>query len=143
MNRIKCGRCDFVNLASDSFCRRCGEEIGRNNTQSYSSRSPREAAKRSSWLYTLLFLALVCGGAYYMFSGVERSYDNIKANEVNRIAAQPKQPTEGLSSRGEQDKKRAGQYGNSIQNSQGLSESQKHNEEVKKLMQSEQNKMRK
>ena len=142
MNRTKCGQCGLVNAASDPVCRRCGEEIGRKSTGSRSPRGPREAAKRSSWFYTLLFVALVGGGAYYMLSGVERSYDDIKGNEVNRIAAQPKQP-EGLSSRSEQDQKRAGKYGTAVQNSQGLSTSQKHNEDIKQLMQPEQSNTKK
>ena len=142
MNKNKCGRCELVNPASETFCRRCGEEIGGKSTQSRSARGPREAAKRSSWFYTLLFLALVGGGAYYMLSGVERSYDTLKVNEVNRIAAQPKQP-EGLSSRSEQDQKRAGKYSTAVQNSQGLPTSQKHNEDIKQLMQPEQSNTRK
>ena len=140
MNRIKCGRCELVNLASDLYCRRCGEEIGRKGSQSRSPRGPHEAAKKSSWLYTLLFLALVGGVAYYLFSGFEKSYNDVKANDVNRIASQSKQQPEGLTSRSETDQKRAGQYKNAVQNSSGLAESQKHNEEVKKLMQPDQDK---
>ena len=105
-----------------------------------SRQGPREAAKNSTWLYTLLIIALLCGGAYYLLSGVEKSYDDVKANDVKRIAGQPKPPAEGLTNRTEADQKRAGQYKNAIQNSPGLAESQKRLEETQKLMQPDQTK---
>ena len=133
MHSEKCNYCSLVNLASDTVCRRCGHELSVGNRKSNAPRSPREAAKSGSWLYTILFLTLIGGVAYYLFSGVEKSYSDVKASEANRISAQPKQQA-GLS-RSEMDKQRAGQYGNAVQNSPGLATSQKHNEEIKQLMQ--------
>ena len=134
MDRIKCHHCGLVNATSASTCRRCGMDPAGRYTPQMSPTGPREAAKSSSWLYTLLFIALIGGAAYYLLSGVEKSYDHVKANEANRIATQPKQPA-GLTNRTEVDQKRAGQYKNAIQNSHGLAESQNAYEETQKLMQ--------
>lgn len=134
MSRNKCRNCELVNAVSDVACRRCGMEIGKTVTKTSDRRGPREAAKRSSWLYTLLFLALVGWAANYFLTGVERSYNDVRASEGKSVANQPKQPSEGLSNRTEVDQKRTGSYKNAVQNSQGLSESQKHNDDVKKLM---------
>lgn len=132
MNKVKCTKCGLVNLAEDYDCRRCGHDMGTRFMTSSQRIGPREAAKSSSWLYTLLFLAVIGGGAYYLFSGVEKSYDNIKAGENKRLASQP---TDGLSTRSEFEQRQQQNYKSAISNSQGLSESQKHNEETKKLMQ--------
>ena len=134
MERVKCQHCGLVNVASATICRRCGvDPVGR-FFPSNARQGPREAAKNSTWLYTLLIIALLGGGAYYLLSGVEKSYDDVKSNEVKRIAAQPKPPAEGQTNRTESDQKRAGQYKNAIHNSPGLAESQKRLEETQKLM---------
>jgi len=92
---------------------------------------PREAAKGGSqWLYTLLFLTLIGGIAYYLFSGVEKSYDNVKGIEANRPGAQIKPQT-----RSEFQEQQKQNYVTAVKNSQGLAESQKHTEETQKLMQ--------
>ena len=136
MNKIKCTHCGLVNMASDYDCRRCGNDMGTRFMNSSQRIGPREAAKSSSWLTTILFLTLIGGVAYYLFSGVEKSYDNVKATETNRILAQPKQSPSSLSSRSEFEQTQKQNYKTAIQNSQGLSESQKHVEETQKLMQS-------
>ena len=133
MNRVKCSQCDLVNLASDPLCRRCGQGLGSVKTGGQVPRGPREAARSSSSLYTLLAVALVAGAVAYFYSGVEKSLNEVNANDANRIAAQPKKQPEGLS-RSEFEKQRAGQYGNAIQNSPGLAASQKRLEETQKLM---------
>ena len=143
MDRIKCSRCGLVNLTSDMICRRCAEEIGHRSTHSISPRGAREASKISSALYTCLAILLIGGGAAYLFFGFERSYDDVKANEANRKAAQATPQPEGLSSRSEQDQKRAGQYKNAIAKGPDLAASQKHNEEMQKLMQPDQGNTRK
>lgn len=132
MNKIKCTKCGLVNLASDYDCRRCGHDMGTRFMVSSQRIGPREAAKSSSWLYTLLFLALIGGGAYYIFSGVEKSYEDIQGNETKRQASQP---TDGLSTRSEYEQRQKQNYKTAIQNSQGLAESQKRTEETQKLMQ--------
>ena len=134
MSRNKCRNCELVNAVTEVTCRRCGVEIGQIKTHTTTKLGPREAAKRSTWLYTLLFLALVGWAANYFLTGVEHSYNDVKASEVKSVANQPKQLSEGLTNRTEADQKRTGSFKNAVQNTQGLSESQKHNEETKKLM---------
>ncbi len=135
----KCRHCGLVNAAHDTFCRRCDDELGVKGRNGEVLRGPRAAAKSSSWFYTILFLGLVCAAAAYLFTGVEKSYDEIRSNDANRIATEHKDNPTGLS-RTQYDQKRAGQYGNAIQNSPGLATSQKHNEEIKQLMQPAANK---
>ena len=139
MVRTKCKKCGLVNVSSEVSCQRCGGPVGGWRLGSSTPRGPREAAKKSSWLYTILFLTLICTAATYLFTGVEKSVDAVKVNDVNRIAKQPKQP-DALSSRSEQEQKRVGSYKNAIQNSPGLAESQKRLEETQKLMKPEQSK---
>ena len=136
MNKIKCTKCGLVNVESDYDCRRCGHDMGTRFMTSSQRIGPREAAKSSSWLYTLLFLALIGGGAYYIFSGVERSYDDVKMIEKNRPGAQANQVVDSPGTRSQFEQQQKQNYKTAIQNSQGLAESQKHNEETQKLMQS-------
>lgn len=132
MDKVKCNKCGLVNLASDHDCRRCGDDLGTRFINSSQRIGPREAAKSSSWLTTLLFLALIGGAAYYIFSAVERSYENVKTTDEKRLASAP---TDGLSTRKEYDQRQQQNYKTAISNSQGLAESQRHNEEVKQMMQ--------
>ena len=131
MNKIKCTKCGLVNLAEDYDCRRCGHDMGTRFANSSQRIGPREAAKSSSWLYTLVFLALIGGVAYYLFSGVEKSYDDVKVSETKRMASGP---TDSASTRTEFQQQQKQNYKTAISNSQGLAESQKHNEEVKQMM---------
>jgi preprotein translocase subunit SecG len=124
-------------------CRRCGGKIGGENMRSNSPRGPRDAAKKSTWLYTILFIAVIIAAASYLFSGIEKSYNEVNVNELNRKASQPKPTSDGLGTRTEQDQKQAGQYKNAVANSPGLAESQKHFDETQKLMHPEQSKTRK
>ena len=136
MNRIKCSGCGLVNGPSEITCGRCGAETGKRKAAK-GPRSPREAAKKSSWIYTILFLALLASAATYLFKGVEKSYDQEKAVELNRAAAQSNKPGQEPKSRTEFEQKQTGAYKNAIQNSPGLGESRKHLDEVNKLMRPE------
>lgn len=133
MSSNKCSKCGLVNSFSATTCKRCGDALAA--MRPGSTYSPREAAKRSSYLYTLLFLALIAGCAYYLFNGFEQSYEKINASESNRLAAQPKTTPQPLTSRSEYDRGRTEPYKNAVANSPGLAASQKHNEDVNKLMQ--------
>jgi hypothetical protein len=136
MNKITCKNCGLVNLESDHDCRRCGHDMGTRFMTSSQRIGPREAAKSSSWLYTLLFIALIGGVAYYLLSGVERSYDNVKSVEVNRPGVQVNKPADTLGTRSQFEQQQKQNYATAIKNSQGLAESQKHNEETEKVMES-------
>jgi hypothetical protein len=86
--------------------------------------------------YTLLAVALVGSAIVYVFSGFEKSYEQIGASEANRVAKQPKtQPVDQTRSQFEKEQVR--HYGVAIQNSNGLAQSQKHVDEVNKLMASQ------
>ena len=136
MNKITCKNCGLVNLASDYDCRRCGYDMGTRFMVSSQRIGPREAAKSSSqWLYTLLFLALIGGVAYYLFSGVEKSYNEVKTIEQTRPGANVAPQT-----RSQFQEKQKQNYTTAIKNSQGLAESQKRTEETQKLMQTGQQK---
>ena len=92
-----------------------------------------DASKIKSWLYTLVALTLIGSAVAYVFFGFESSYTQVGSRETNRIAQQPKtQPLD--QTRSQFEKQQAGHYGSAIQNSNGLAQSQKHVEEVEKLM---------
>jgi hypothetical protein len=131
MNKIKCTKCGLVNLTEDYDCRRCGHDMGTRFMVSSQRIGPREAAKSSSqWLYTLLFLALIGGVAYYLFSGVEKSYEDVKKIEQTRPGANAVPQT-----RSQFQEQQKQNYTTAIKNSGGLAESQKRTEETQKLMQ--------
>ena len=133
MDGTKCGNCKLINLGSDPFCRRCGHEIGRTPPKNATSRSPHQAAKESSYFYTFVAIAIVGAIAAYFFFGLQKSVDQVSANDNRRLASQANQKAEPLS-RTEYDQQRTGSYKNAIQNSPGLAESQKRLEETQKLM---------
>ena len=138
MEKITCKNCGLVNLASDHDCRRCGFDMGTRFMVSSQRVGPREAAKSSSWLYTILFIAIIGGIANYLLSGVEKSYDDVKATEVSRPGMQANKPADTLGTRSQFEQQQKQTYATAIKNSQGLAESQKHNDETKKLMESTQ-----
>lgn len=132
MSSNKCKNCGIVNAVYDRLCRRCGCVLHSKSR----SVSGREGSKVSSFLYTLLALTMLGGAAYYLVNGFEKSFDQVKENELKRLAAQPKVSPAPLTSRTEYDQQRAEPYKNAVANSPDLSASQKHNDQVKQLMQS-------
>ena len=138
MHKNKCPNCGIVNQAYDHVCRRCGTQMGSvDQFMTSSSRiSPREAAKSSSWLTTLVFLAIVAGVVYYLFSGVEKSYDGVKTAEKNRPGFEANKPADTLGTRSQFQQQQKQNYRTALQNSQGLAQSANHTAEVEKLMQS-------
>lgn len=133
MNSTKCKSCGIVNLSTDLHCRRCGHVLFASSS-SYNVQSPRMAAKRGFPFFSIILVAAAIGIFAYMYMGIKNEMNEVQTSEANRIATQAKQPDIGLS-RSEADKKRAGQYGNTIQNSAALAESKKRLEETQKLMQ--------
>lgn len=127
MTSYKCGHCGLVNTAWDRACRRCGYILAP------SPGKPREAAKRSPLIYLLFAATLIVGAVYYVYNGFEKSFNNVQARETNRLAAQPVQSPLPLS-RSEYDKSRAEPYQKAVANSPGLATSQKHTDEINKLM---------
>jgi uncharacterized protein HemX len=130
MNSTKCRQCGLVNLASDDVCRRCASSF---NKACSSSQSGKGKAAVRTLLYTVLALVLIGGAAAYVFVGLKESYTQVGVNEANRLAKQANNQTADQT-RGQFEKKQTGQYGNAIQNSNGLAQSQKHVDDVQKLM---------
>jgi hypothetical protein len=131
MPNSKCSHCGLVNSPSDFECRRCQSALHKN--LSSRDKGPRDAARRSSPLWTLLIITLICAGAWYLYKGIEKSFEQVQADDINRVAQQPK-PNNPPLSRTQYDQQRAGQSGNAVQGSQGLNASQQHTGEINKLM---------
>jgi len=127
MSSIKCKNCGLTNFAHAEVCARC------RNPFDQGTKPKKQKAPRSFSYVTLFVFAAVAVLVYYMIGGFQTSMNQINANEANRVASERKDPDAGLS-RTEYDKKRAGQYGSAIQNSNSLSENQKHNEDIQKMM---------
>ena len=139
MSSKKCRSCSLVNGASELLCVRCGRPLA--SAAESRPLGPREAARRSSSIYTLLAVTLLGGIVVYLYHGVLASYENVTANEAQRIAAQPMVSPAPLTSRSETDAKRAEPYKNAmLQNNPNLAASQKHNDEIKQLMRAGTNK---
>jgi hypothetical protein len=97
------------------------------------SQKKTEPRKAASWLYYLLALTLIGSAVWYVFTGFENSYTQVEKNETKRLAGQSNsQPAE--QTRSQFERQQTGHYSSALQNSNGLAQSQKHNDEVKKLM---------
>ncbi len=121
-----------MNFDSDLLCRKCGRLIGY-STPAHRI-SPRDQAKGSTWLYTVLVVTLICGGAYYLYSGFMKSFEQVQSVESGTYRAPADQPRPTLS-RTESDKRQAAPFGNAVKNSSGLTQAGKHNADMEKLMQ--------
>jgi hypothetical protein len=130
MSSNKCKNCGLVNKAHDHACHRCGCLLYATN-----SAGPRVASRILSLLYTLIAVTLVGGAAYYIVTGFQRSYDEVRENELKRLAAQPNVSPAPLAPRAGHDRRRAESYKNAVANSPNPAASQKHNDEINKLTQ--------
>ncbi len=115
-------------------CRRCSRFVDGAVPGGSESLGPREAAKRTSSLYTLLLLAVIGAGVYYFYSGVDRSFENVNTVDANRVAIQPKLHQAPLTTRSESDKQRTQSFKTAIQESPGIGQADKRLAETKKLM---------
>lgn len=129
MSSIKCKSCGLTNFASEIECRRCAKPL-------FTSGKRPDGAPRRFSIVSLLILAVVAGGIYYVLIGVKKSVSEVNANDANRVASQPAQqkPEAGLS-RTEYDRQRAGNVGDAIRNNPSLEEHKKRTEETQKLIQ--------
>ncbi len=135
MKGIKCSSCGLTNFGSELFCRRCGSGIGQFTATRSKKRNPREEAKQSSWLYTILIIVLIAGGAYYLYGGFLKSFEEVQSPVPVQTKTPAPNPQPALTSRTESDKQRTVPFKNAIQNSQGLSEADRRLAETQKLMQ--------
>ena len=130
MNSIKCKSCGLTNFPSDVECRRCG------NLFLDPAKSKREKKPRSFSLSSLLLLALLCGVAYYIYSGTQDSIEQVNANEAKRVASQPaERPVAPGLSRTEYDRQKAGTYGDAVKKSPGLNAHQQRVDQTEKAVQ--------
>jgi len=72
----------------------------------------------------------------YIYTGIQNEMSQIEMNEAKRAATTPRSNQPGLT-RTQQDKERAGQFKNAIQNAPALASSQKRLAETEKLMKPE------
>lgn len=133
MDRVKCKQCNVVNFATDDRCKRCGSTLWLGHSSS-DPETPREAARRSSFLWTVLFLTVAGAGIYYLYNGFGRSFDEVNKTEANRVAQQPANQPPQPANRSEADGQRKGAYFTALQNNNsGMSQANSHTEEIKKL----------
>ena len=129
MNSIKCKNCGLSNFISEAECRRCGNSFLK-STKAKAEKTPSRFS-----LSSLLFLALLAGLAYFVYSGTQDSVNQVNADEARRIASQPAEQPLGGSSRSEYERKKTGTYGDAVKGSSSLSAHQKHIDETQKTMQ--------
>ena len=129
MSSVKCTSCGLPNFVHEDACRRCGSSLIRQANKS-KARRPRRFSFSS-----ILIIAFVAGFAYYAYYGMQRSADEVWAGEQKRLAEQQKDKNAGLS-RSEYEKSRSTAYGSSIQNSNSFSQTQSHNQDLQKAMDS-------
>ncbi|MFL6374567.1 MAG: hypothetical protein ACJ73D_07885 [Pyrinomonadaceae bacterium] len=132
MKSEKCKQCGLVNSVGSSGCKRCGTDLVGRSFYSTPNKGPRDAAKKFSLWPWIILLAIGCAG-YYLYEGVQRSYENVATTDDKRVATERKDAPPGLT-RTEYDNRRAGQYGSAVANSPGLNTSQQHTNEINKLM---------
>lgn len=128
MSSIKCRNCGLANFAYDDRCKRCGNSLSE-TTRKSKARRPRRFS-----ISFLVIIALAAGFAYYAYYGMQKSAEDIYANEIKRVAEQQTDKTAGLS-RSEYEKQRSGTYGSAIQNSNSFAAHNQHIQDTEKLMQ--------
>lgn len=134
MSAIRCNSCEELNHSSIAVCRKCGRARSEYTPPSRPV-GPRAAAKRSSWLYTVLFIALICAGAHYLYGGFMRSFERVQTTDYNGVRPQAIQSPPALTTRAESDRQRITPFKAAIQTSPGLAQADKRLAETQKLMQ--------
>lgn len=101
MKLIKCNRCALINTESDSFCRRCKQDLATNPIPSIPSTQVNDVKRRhgkqfSFFLYALIFVAVagVFGILFWLF----KSYNDVKAQDEKRIEMKQKEEADALQS---------------------------------------------
>ncbi|MBV9240951.1 MAG: hypothetical protein JO314_02990 [Acidobacteria bacterium] len=122
----------MVNSVGSQACKRCGSGLLATGGGRAATKGPRAAAGKFSLWPWIILLAIGAVG-YYLYQGVQRSYENVAATDDKRVATERKDAPPGLT-RSEYDNRRAGQYGNAVSNSAAIANSQQHTDEINKLM---------
>ena len=131
MSSKRCDKCGLANFAYDTQCRRCGGLLF-DPTPSYKKEIRSGGA--FSVLSLVVYAALAVGG-YYLYQALMSSIDNVNAGDAHRVGSQPpqQQAPAGLS-RTEQDRHRAGQFGNAVKGNPSLEAKRRQEEETQKAM---------
>ena len=129
---IRCNNCGLTNFAYEDRCKRCRQSL----IEQKSKKRAKQPRRFSIW--SLVIVALVGGFAYYAYNGIQKSTDELYANEMKRIDQQKTDKTAGLS-RSEYEKQRTGTYGSAIQNSNSFAAHNQHIKDTEKLMQTASN----
>ena len=132
MSSIKCQNCGLTNFVHEDSCRRCRSSLVRQANK----RKAKRPRRFSIWSFVIV--ALVGGFAYYAYYGLQKSADEVYANEMKRIEQQKTDKSAGLS-RTEYEKSRTTAYGSAIQNSNSLAAHTQHIQDTEKLMQTASN----
>ena len=82
-----------------------------------------------------MMIAAILGVVYYFYNGVQNSMAEIDAAEAKRVASQPASGQSRGLSRSQQDRQRAGSFGNAVKNSESLNAHQKQIQQTEKAMQ--------
>jgi len=107
-------------MATDNTCRRCGEEFAPVTWKSSGRVGPRDRARRSSPLWSLLALTIIGAAIYYVYTGAEKSIESVGPTTPGTPIASSSQSQPNA-------------YKTAVQNSNGLSQGQKHTGEIEKL----------
>lgn len=126
MSSIKCKSCGLTNFASNAECRRCGNALLQSPQR---DKPPRKFSPAS-----LLILAAVAIGVYYVFIGMKQPVGEVTANDANRVAEQPARQEVSDESRMTLDRQRANHIGNTMNVNPSLDAHQKHVEDSQKMM---------
>jgi hypothetical protein len=130
MNSIKCKNCGLSNFPTDLECRRCGTSF-LSPAKSKNGKSPRRFS-----LGTLLMVTIVGALAYYVFTGTEKSIEQVTAEETNRAGSRPaERPVAPGLSRSEYDRQKTQTYAGAVRDSQSLADHNKHIQQTEKVMQ--------
>jgi ribosomal protein L40E len=129
MNSIKCKNCGLSNFPSDPECRRCG--------LSFIEPKKRKERRPSRFsVFSLVPVLCVLGVAYYFYSGVQGTMEEVNANDTKRVASQPAErpATPGLS-RTKYDQQRSGHYGDKVKDSPNLKAHEQRTKDTEKAIQ--------
>ena len=126
MSSNKCKKCGLTNFAYDDACRRC-------DTLLLPKPKPKAKTPRRFSFGSLLIIAFAAGFAFYLYQSMQKSADDVYADELKRIEEQKKDKTAGLS-RSEYEKQRTGTYFEAVKSSNSLSAHNEHIAETQKAM---------
>ena len=129
---IRCKNCGLTNFSYEERCKRCRSFLA----EQAAKRKEKRPRRFSIWSFVIV--AMVGGFAYYAYSGIQKSTEEVYANDMTPIEDEKKNKNAGLS-RTEYEKQRTGSYASAVQNSNSLAAQNQHIQDTEKLMQTASN----